>query len=116
VGSFCRRVRLGASMESISCCLGGGGEKTRRLGEKRRNPAGGKGRLHRDGCGRAGHVTGARRRSSTPWGVRRGRSGALRLGQRKALDTMGAGEPSRELAGRGCAPMDGRGRRSLLLA
>jgi hypothetical protein len=49
VGSFCRRVRLGASMESSSCCLGGGGEKTRRLGEKRRNPAGGKGRLHRDG-------------------------------------------------------------------
>jgi hypothetical protein len=66
--------------------------------------------------GRAGHVTGAQRRSSMPWGVRRGRSGALRLGQRKALDTMGAGEPSRELTGRGCAPMDGRGRRSLLLA
>jgi hypothetical protein len=52
VGSFCRRVRLGASMEPSSCCLGGGGEKTRRLGEKRRNPARGKGRLHRDG-GRA---------------------------------------------------------------
>jgi hypothetical protein len=61
--------------------------------------------LHRDG-------------GWTCWALHRGATEKLdtmgssarpqwRLGQRKALDTMGAREPSRELARRGCMPMDG---------